>query len=224
VTAAQRPSVLCVDNDRDIAEIVQAVLSDEGYAVSCLYDGDGDALARLVGQLEPDCVLLDGSDPSGYHEAWLEAASLATRRRQVPVVMFTAHARDAAEARKRTSQRAQAADFAAVLSKPFHIDELLEAVDMATGRSVPFDRSHKGETERTRALVDALRARGAKDIAPSKRREWATFADANGILWQMYWWQLRGVYQLGRYDPEGVMRMMGQFTDRDAAIAAAIPG
>jgi hypothetical protein len=42
--------------------------------------------------------------------------------------------------------------------------------------------------------------------------------------WQMYWWQLRGVYQLGRYDPEGVMRMMGQFTDRDAAIAAAIPG
>jgi CheY-like chemotaxis protein len=32
------PSVLCVDDHRDIAEIVQAVLVDEGYAVSCLYE------------------------------------------------------------------------------------------------------------------------------------------------------------------------------------------
>ena len=36
--------VLCVDDDRDIAEIVQAVLIDAGYAVSCLYDLSGDAL------------------------------------------------------------------------------------------------------------------------------------------------------------------------------------
>jgi hypothetical protein len=39
----------------------------------------------------------------------------------------------------------------------------------------------------------------------------------------MYWWQLRGVYQLGRYDAEGRMGMFGQFTDRDVAIAAALP-
>jgi CheY-like chemotaxis protein len=220
---AHRPSVLCVDDDRDIAEIVQAILSDEGYAVSCLYHIQADALARLVGQLEPDCVLLDSTDPSGYRPAWLDAAALAQRRRRVPVIMFTAHARDAAEARAGTSARAQAAEFAAVLSKPFGLDELLEAVAGAIGQSVPFDRSRKGEADRTRELVAALRARGATNIAPSKLREWATFTDPRGALWQMYWWQLRGVYQLGRYDADGIMRMVGQFIDRDAAVGAALP-
>ena len=41
------PRVLCVDDDRDIAEIVQAVLADEGYAISCLYSTENDALRRI---------------------------------------------------------------------------------------------------------------------------------------------------------------------------------
>jgi hypothetical protein len=31
------------------------------------------------------------------------------------------------------------------------------------------------------------------------------------------------VYQLGRYDADGIMRMVGQFIDRDAAVGAALP-
>ena len=31
-----RPSILCVDDDRDVVEVVQAILEDEGYAVSSL--------------------------------------------------------------------------------------------------------------------------------------------------------------------------------------------
>jgi CheY-like chemotaxis protein len=41
-----RPSILCVDDDRDVVEVVQAILEDEGYAVSCLYDLTDDALGR----------------------------------------------------------------------------------------------------------------------------------------------------------------------------------
>lgn len=52
-------SVLCVDDDRDVAEVVQAVLTDEGYKVSCLYELEDEALLRAVGRLEPDVVLLD---------------------------------------------------------------------------------------------------------------------------------------------------------------------
>jgi hypothetical protein len=148
---------------------------------------------------------------------------LARRRRQVPVIMFTAHATEAAEAREGTSSRAQAAEFAAVLEKPFSLDDLLEAVAAATGQSVRFDRSRKADAERTRRLVNALRERGATHIAPSNLREWATFRDRRSALWQIYWWQLRGVYQVGRYDTGGRMRMVGQFTDRDVAIAAALP-
>ena len=55
-----RPSILCVDDDRDVVEVVQAILEDEGYAVSCLYDLTDDALLRTIGRLEPDAVLLDG--------------------------------------------------------------------------------------------------------------------------------------------------------------------
>ena len=222
--ANRGPSVLCVDDDRDIAEIVEAVLSDEGYSVSCLYSTEGDALARVVGQLEPDCVLLDSSSRAGYDESWREAATLHARgRRHVPVVMFTAHGQDAAEAREGSSRRAEAAEFAAVLEKPFRLDELIDAVAKATGQSTSFDRSPAAEAERTRALVEALRQRGATEIEPSRLREWALFRDTAGALCQVYWWQLRGVYQVGRYTQAGTLQMLGQFVERDAAIAVALP-
>ena len=215
-------SVLCVDDDRDIADIVQAVLEDEGYAVSCIYTNEYEALARAVGRLEPDCILLDGSSPTAFN-AWQQAAAMATRRRRVPVVMFTGHTKDLAEARANTSDRAIAADFAAILEKPFHLDALLEAVATATGRSVPFDRSDAGEKARTRELVTALEHRGATEIEPSKRREWATFRDRKQHLCQIYWWQARGVYQVGRYTEAGKLAMIGQFIDRDVAIDNALP-
>lgn len=218
-----RRSVLCVDDDRDIAEIVEAVLGDEGYAVSFLYTGEGDAVARMVGQLEPDCVLLDSSSRAGYDEAWLEAASLHARGRHVPVVMFTAHHLDVTEAREGTSERAKAAEFAEVVEKPFRLDELIAAVAKATGQSVPFDRSPGAEAHRTRALVEALQRRGATEIDPSRRREWALFRDTRGALCQIYWWQLRGVYQVGRYTRAGKVQMLGQFVERDAAIEVALP-
>lgn len=217
------PSVLCVDDDRDIAEIVQAVLTDEGYVVSCLYSVEDDAVLRAVGRLEPDCVLLDSASSEGYADSWAAAARLALRQRAIPVVMFSAHAMDSAEAREGRSDRAQAAHFEAILDKPFHLDDLIAAVAQATGRSEPFDRSRAGEARRTDALVKALAAEGATEIRPSKMREWATFRDKRGRLCQLYWWQARGIYQVGRYTAGGRMTMVGQFVDRDAAIEAALP-
>lgn len=222
MTKLTRPRVLCVDDDRDIAEIVQAVLVDEGYDVSCLYDASPETLSRSVGMLEPDCILLDGGDRERFGAGWQEAAALHERRRPVPVVMFTAHARDVAEAEEGTTERARDAHFAAIVSKPFELDELLAAVAEAVGRSQPFERSAAAETCRTEELVAALRRAGATDIRPSTMREWATFRDAAGDLMQLYWWQARGVYQIGRYREDGVMRMVGQVGDRDAAIALAM--
>ena len=215
--------VLCVDDDRDIAEIVQAVLTDEGYKVSCLYDLADNALPRVVGQLEPDVILLDSGEHADFGGGWRIAADLHSRGRPVPVVMFTAHHTDAAEARQGASDRARDAGFVAILEKPFHLDDLLSAVAIAAGRSMPFDRSAAAETQRTNELVEALAARGATDIRPSQMREWALFRDRGGSLLQLYWWQQRGVYQVGRYDEEGTMRMIGQFIERDAAIELALP-
>jgi CheY-like chemotaxis protein len=197
VGTSQAPTVLCVDNDRDMAELVQAVLTDEGY--------------------------LDSDSDEDYGGSWQVAADLAERYRPVPVVMFSAHARATKEAERAESKRAVKAQFAAVLPKPFHLDDLLSSVATAVGRSVPFDRSRAAENERTRALVSALEARGASDINPSKLREWALFRDTRGVLAQLYWWQQRGVYQVGRYGEDGRMMMVGQFVNRDAAIELALP-
>lgn len=216
-------SVLCVDDDRDVAEVVQAILEDDGYAVSCLYELADDALLRAVGRLEPDVVILDSASAIEYGGSWDLASTIAHRRRPVPVVMFTAHGADATEAGEGTSARAEAAQFAAIVLKPFHVDELLAAVATAAGRSTPFDRSEAGDTSRTDELVAALQARGATDVRPSRMREWALFRDAKGRLLQIYWWERRGVYQLGRYRDTGQLAMLGQFVDRDAAIELALP-
>ena len=88
---------------------------------------------------------------------------------------------------------------------------------------MPFDRSRGGETARTEELVKALEAGGATDVRPSQMREWALFRDRIGRLCQVYWWQSGGVYQLGRYDEQGCMTMVGQFVERDAAIELALP-
>jgi CheY-like chemotaxis protein len=214
--------VLCVDDDRDVAEVVQAILEDAGYAVSCLYELADDALLRAVGRLEPDVILLDNASATDYGGSWELAAAMARRRRPVPVVMFTAHRADVAEAGG-TSARAVAAHFAATLLKPFHLDELLTAVATAAGGSTPFSHSEVADAGRTDELVAALQAAGASDVRPSRMREWALFRDGRGRLVQLYWWQNRGVYQVGRYRESGQLAMLGQFVDRDAAIEVALP-
>ncbi|HJP70914.1 MAG TPA: response regulator [Candidatus Limnocylindria bacterium] len=216
-------SVLCVDDDRDLAEVVQAVLVDEGYAVSCLYSLEDDALPRALGRLEPDVVLLDSGSELEYGPGWDIAAGIRHRGRPVPVVMFSAHRIDTNEAREGVTDRAREAGFAAILPKPFDLDDLLAAVAQAAGRSVPFDSSVAGDQRRTRALVKLLTARGATDIKPSKMREWALFRDGKHSLLQIYWWQQRGVYQLGRYEEDGRLTMIGQFVELDAALELALP-
>ncbi|MCV0402863.1 MAG: response regulator [Chloroflexi bacterium] len=215
--------VLLVDNDRDITELVSAMLTDEGYEVGTLDKTDHDSIAAAVGRLEPDCILLDGDGGHDFGGGWNEAAYLSRRSRAVPTVMFTAHAQAVLEARANASQRARAADFAAILAKPFSLDDLLDAVGEAVGRSDRFERSEEADRARTRTLVDELTRAGATDIRTSDRREWATFMSPDDeCIYQLYWWQKLGVYIVGRYDDDARLDRVGQFLERSAAIAAAI--
>jgi len=213
-------SVLVIDNDRDIAEVARAVLTDEGYQVSVLSDLTADAIAAAVGRLEPDVVLLDGESHSGtYGSSWAEAASLATRPRRIPVVMFTAHGADVQEAREATSARSRAAAFAGILPKPFEVDMLLDVVATAAGASVPFDRSSAADAARSQSLAKDLERLGAREVHTSARREWVTFRTPAGVLMQVYWWETGGAYLVGRYDEDGrrIANVASSY-DRDAAL------
>lgn len=216
--------VLLVDDDADVANVVVAILTDEGYTVSVLVDTSHQSILAAVGKQEPDCVLLDGSSPTEYGSGWADAAYLAARERSIPTIMFTAHASDVREARAADSARARAADFAGVLAKPFNLDDLVSAVAKACNRSDVFNRTAEGDRERTVGLARRLRELGAIDIRTSDRREWATFRPRDDeILRQLYWWQLMGVYLVGSYEEQGGLKPIGQFFELEAAIAAALP-
>ena len=221
-TDAEPLRVLLVDNDEDVAGLVSAILTDEGYAVTALNDTSHASVAAAVGRVEPDCILLDSAEGPAFGGSWGEAAYLSRRDRAVPAVMFTAHASAVSEARDRATERAREADFAAIVPKPFTLDELLDAVGTAAGRSERFNHSDEADRQRTAALVEELRNTGAADIRTSERREWATFTlPDDEHLYQVYWWQAKGLYMIGRYDEDARLEMIGQFFERSAAIDAA---
>jgi CheY-like chemotaxis protein len=214
--------VLVADNDPNISDLVQAILTDEGYEVDVVHETDHAAITAAVGRAEPDCVLLDGAEGPDYGGSWTEAAYLASRRRPVPTVMFSGHSAAINEALEGASERARAARFAAVIGKPVSIDALLEAVATATGDSVRFEHTDTAERRRTEELIEALHAAGAEDVRTSNRREWATFTSPrDNRIYQLYWWQRLGRYIVGRYDDDARLELIGHFFERNEAIAAS---
>ena len=55
-----RATVLVVDDDNDIADLVEELLMSEGYAVTTLRSRNLESVQAAVERLRPDCVLLDG--------------------------------------------------------------------------------------------------------------------------------------------------------------------
>lgn len=80
-------SILVVDDEPDIRELVQDILEDEGYRVRVAEDGD--AARRLYARELPDLVLLDiwmpGIDGISLLKEWM------TEEKPVPVVMMSGH-------------------------------------------------------------------------------------------------------------------------------------
>jgi CheY-like chemotaxis protein len=212
--------VLVIDHDQDIVDLTHAALTDAGFIVSVLISTNSEMIRVAIGQLEPDCVLLDGESAAGYGGSWAEAAWLSARSRPVPVVMFTTDQEALREVAEATSQRSQFAGFTAVLGKPFDIDELVDVVSRVVGYAVPFDVSPVGETQRTARLRAKLEAAGAHQVHVSTRREWANFQTPDGTVVQICWWQRDGVYYVIRHaESGGHLDQVGRFYDLDTAIA-----
>lgn len=115
-------SILVVDDDPAIREIMALALGDEGYAVATA--ADGAKALRLVERGHPSVVLLNLSMPTLDGRGFLRG--LVARGIILPVIIISAE-RDA----RRT---AAALGAAAVLSKPFDLDEMLATVDRVCHR------------------------------------------------------------------------------------------
>lgn len=111
------PSVLIVDDDLDILNIVEEILSLEGYNVRTATNGL-EALLRL-GVEQPGLILLDMRMP--VMDGWQFATHLRIRYDNlIPLVVMTA-AKDAGES-------AREVDAEAYIAKPFDIDDLIDTV------------------------------------------------------------------------------------------------
>ena len=109
--------VLIVDDDEGIRELVDMVLSDDGYEV--LTAAHGAAALAVLEQRAPAVILLDMRMP--IMDGWEFAQAYRQRPGpHAPIIVVTA-GRDAAS-------RAAQIQAAGMLAKPFRLAELLELV------------------------------------------------------------------------------------------------
>jgi two-component system phosphate regulon response regulator PhoB len=114
-------SIVVVDDAPEIRDIVAMFLTDEGFAVTA-YERVDAALARLAVSL-PDLLILHGRLPEISGWQCLHDLRASERTNGLPILMLTAAVNDVDRARQEPPD-----DCTAFLTKPFNLDELLDAI------------------------------------------------------------------------------------------------
>ena len=134
-------SVLIVEDDKHIADLLQLYLEKEGYAVTVASDG-GLGLEKFRA-ISPDLVLLDVMMP--VMDGWQVCRAIRTES-QTPVIMLTAKAETDD---KITGLKCGADDY---ITKPFEMREVLARIEAVLRRA---DRKEQGKAAR-RLTFDKL--------------------------------------------------------------------
>ena len=127
-------SVLIVEDDRNIAELLQMYLEKEGYAVTVAGDG-GQGLAKFRA-IKPDLVLLDVMMP--VMDGWSVCKAIRTEA-QTPIIMLTAKGETDD---KVTGLKSGADDY---VTKPFEMKEVLARIEAVLRRA---DRKEEAANSR----------------------------------------------------------------------------
>jgi signal transduction histidine kinase len=125
--------LLVVDDDEDVRELLQRILSDHGATV-CTASSADEALAVLT-DLSPDVLLSDVGMPdvSGYSLIRRIRSLPADRGGRIPAIALTAYARP------EDGERAFSAGFQAHIAKPIDVDRLTTVVANLAGISLSGD-------------------------------------------------------------------------------------
>lgn len=111
--------VLVVDDDRDILDMVELLLSTKQYTVQSVFNGD--EVTQITKTFLPDVILLDVN--LGGHDGRIICKQLKTDliSKHIPVILFSA-----TPGLANTYPECEASDF---LAKPFDADELFEKIE-----------------------------------------------------------------------------------------------
>jgi CheY-like chemotaxis protein len=119
------PLIVAVDDDQVILDLYHEALEDEGYRiVSCITQHDAIASVKRA---RPDLVILDlifGTSIGGWEIFQILSADPSTAT--IPVIFSTAASRDHLEQLARLQPSP-----VAILHKPFHIADLVAAIEAA---------------------------------------------------------------------------------------------
>ena len=158
-------SVLIVEDDRNISELLQMYLEKEGYTVSAAYDG-GEGLSKFRAQ-QPDIVLLDVMMP--VMDGWAVCRAIRAESK-TPIIMLTAKG----ETQDKVAGLKTGADD--YITKPFEMKEVLariEAVLRRTTGAVAEKKARKLTFDNLIIDMDAfvLPVKGEKIYTPPKEME-----------------------------------------------------
>ena len=158
-------SVLVVEDDRNIGELLQLYLEKEGYAVTIATDG-GQGLQKFRA-IHPDLVLLDVMMP--VMDGWAVCRAIRAES-QTPIIMLTAKSETED---KITGPRTGADDY---ITKPFEMRELLARIEAVLRRTNPAGEQVKAKRlifDRLIIDMDAfeLTVNGKKVDTPPKEME-----------------------------------------------------
>ena len=158
-------SVLIVEDDRNIAELLQIYLEKEGYAVTIAGDG-GQGLTKFRA-IKPDLVLLDVMMP--VMDGWAVCHAIRAES-QTPIIMLTAKGETADKVQ---GLKSGADDY---ITKPFEMREVLARVEAVLRRSTgsnPEKKSRRLTFDKLTIDMDAfeLTVDGKKVDTPPKEME-----------------------------------------------------
>lgn len=111
------PKILVVDDEPDIAELLQTVLEEEGYQV--VVAGNGREGLAAVTQSRPDLILCDVMMPLMDGVGLCRAMQAQPDARDIPLVFMSA-------GRKPVNQ--DGCHYAAFIPKPFELTAVLEVI------------------------------------------------------------------------------------------------
>lgn len=120
---SEQKTILVVDDDADIRELIKHRLEQKGYKVA--FAADAATALTLARKAEPDLILLDLTLPGGDGFMILERMQHLATLAHVPVIAVSAREPEPNESRAR--------ELGAVgyIHKPFETDELLGAIESA---------------------------------------------------------------------------------------------
>ncbi|MFJ7737945.1 response regulator YycF [Lysinibacillus sp. NPDC097287] len=138
-------TILVVDDEKPIADILQFNLIKEGYKVICAYDGD-EALAK-VEEEQPDLMLLDIMLPK---RDGMEVCREIRKKYDFPIIMLTAKG---SEIDKVLGLEMGADDY---VTKPFSTRELIARVKANMRRLQVAPPSEETEVESNDIVIGSL--------------------------------------------------------------------